>query len=196
MDLFLIRHVWQFVQQASTKWKRKSWMASNPGLPRTQTFNHAQIMQLYLSHRGLRRRLTDYADLLTWSCLLTLAYVSWQEKNKGPRQALKVALLFIVSWICRGYCIGGEKFKKTQHKPRSNVWFLFFSCGLWPWKGQRWNENGYFTVMLEVAQKSQNKCESLWCAKCKYLDVALISSLAKYLQLVNSPYLISYLTSD
>lgn len=40
VDLFLIRHVWQFVQQASTKWKRKQWMASNPGLPGTQTFNH------------------------------------------------------------------------------------------------------------------------------------------------------------
>lgn len=40
MDLFLIRHVWQFVQRASTKWKSKHWMASNPSLQETQTFNH------------------------------------------------------------------------------------------------------------------------------------------------------------
>ena len=40
MDLSLIRHVWQSVQQASTKWKSKHWMASNPSLQETQTFNH------------------------------------------------------------------------------------------------------------------------------------------------------------
>lgn len=40
MDLSLIRHVWQSVQQASTKWKSKHWMASNPSLQESQTFNH------------------------------------------------------------------------------------------------------------------------------------------------------------
>lgn len=40
MDLSLIRHVWQSVEQASTKWKSKHWMASNPSLQETQTFNH------------------------------------------------------------------------------------------------------------------------------------------------------------
>lgn len=115
MDLFLIRHVWQFVQQASTKWKRKRWMASNPGLPRTQTFNQAQIMQLHLSRRGLRRRLTDYADLLTWSCVLTLWYVPRQEKIKGPDRRSNELSLFIVCWVWKGKCTGEENFNRTQN---------------------------------------------------------------------------------
>lgn len=135
MDLFLIRHVWQFVQQASTKWKRKIWMASNPGLPRTQTFNHAQIMQLYLSHRGLRQRLTDYADLLTWSCLLTLVYVPWEAKIKG----------FVKDSVLARRLL-------RKHTTNPGVMFeVFFLGTLTLKKGWYWNENDPVTVMLDVS---------------------------------------------